>query len=54
MSYKTIYFECMFRAKGGAYAVNAYDLPSDNEEDIKEFLNAMGWDVVEIYGIKQQ
>jgi len=54
MSYKTIYFECMFRAKGGAYSINAYDLPSDNEEDIKEILKARGWDVVEIYGIKEQ
>ena len=54
MSYKTIYFECMFRAKGATYAMNAYDLPSDNEEDIKEILKARGWDVVEIYGIKEQ
>jgi hypothetical protein len=44
----------MFRAVGGAYAINAYDLPTDNEEDILEILQARGWNVLEIYGIKEQ
>ena len=48
------YYECMFIAVGGAYAMNAYDLPTDNEQDILEILQARGWDVLEIYGIKAQ
>lgn len=54
MNYNTIYFKCMFRAKGGPYSMNAYDLPSDNEEDITDILKERGWDVLEIYGIKEQ
>ena len=48
------YYECKFTAIGGPYAMNAYDLPTDNKEDILEILQSDGWDVLEIYDIKEQ
>ena len=48
------YFECMFRAVGGAYSMNYYDLPTDNEEEILEILKSEGFEVLEIYDIKNQ
>ena len=48
------YFECMFGAVGSAYSMNYYDLPTDNEEEISEILQSEGFEVLEIYGIKEQ
>ncbi len=44
----------MFTAVGGAYAMNAYDLETNDEVEIKEILECRGWDAKEIYSIKQQ
>lgn len=51
---KMTYFECMFRAVGSPYSMNYYDLPTDNEEEILEILKSKGFEVLEIYGIKEQ
>ena len=48
------YFKCMFGAVGSAYSMNYYDLPTDNEEEILEILQSEGFEVLEIYGIKEQ
>tara|TARA_R110001632_G_scaffold224159_1_gene356389 strand:+ start:221 stop:373 length:153 start_codon:yes stop_codon:yes gene_type:complete len=48
------YFECMFSAVGGAYSMNYYDLPTENEEEILEILKSEGFEVLEIYDIKNQ
>tara|TARA_R110002020_G_scaffold466421_1_gene688948 strand:+ start:167 stop:319 length:153 start_codon:yes stop_codon:yes gene_type:complete len=49
-----IYYKCSFRAKFGAYAMNAFDLPTDNKKDITEILESDGYEVLEVYGIKEQ
>ena len=54
MRYNTIYFECSFTVKDYFYSMNFYDLPSDNEEEIREIIKEDGWDVEDIYGIKEQ
>jgi hypothetical protein len=51
---KMTYYECMFRAVGSAYSMMYYDLPSDNEEEVLEILKSEGFEVLEIYGIKEQ
>ena len=48
------YYQCMFTAIGGAYSVNKYDLPTDNEQEIIEILKADGYEVLEVYDIKKQ
>jgi len=48
------YFQCMFRANDGAYSMNMYDLPTDDETEIKEILKEQGWEVLEVYSIKPQ
>tara|TARA_R110002020_G_scaffold317932_1_gene533587 strand:- start:662 stop:796 length:135 start_codon:yes stop_codon:yes gene_type:complete len=44
----------MFRAVGSPYSMNYYDLPTDNEEEVLEILKSEGFEVLEIYGIKEQ
>ena len=48
------YYQCMFTAVGGAYSMNMYDLPTDDEVEIKEILEDQGYEVLEIYSIKPQ
>jgi hypothetical protein len=47
-------YQCKFIAKYGAYAIYAYDLPTDNESEIKEILSKQGYEVLEIYSIFNQ
>jgi len=47
-------YECIFTAVGGAYSINKYDLPTSNEEEIYDILTLDGWEVLEIYDIKEQ
>ena len=47
-------YQCKFTAKYGAYSIDKYDLPTDDKEEIKEILEADGYEVIEIYNIKQQ
>ena len=44
----------MFTAVGGAYYMNMYDLPTDDEVEIKDILEGQGYEVLEIYSIKPQ
>jgi len=44
----------MFTAIGGAYSMNMYDLPTDDESEIKDILEEDGYEVLEIYSIKPQ
>lgn len=44
----------MFRASGGSYSMNYYDLPTEEEEEIIEIIKSDGWEVLEVYDIKQQ
>ena len=48
------YYQCMFTAVGGAYSMNMYDLPTDDEVEIKEIIEDKGYEVLEIYSIKAQ
>ena len=48
------YFKCTFRVVGYFYSMGWYDLPTDNEEEILEILKAEGYEVLEIYDIKNQ
>ncbi len=48
------YFQCMFSAINGAYSMNMYDLPTDDENEIKEILKEQGYEVLEVYSIKPQ
>ena len=45
-------YQCKFTSIGGAYSMNKYDLPTDNEEEIINILTNDGWKVLEVYGIK--
>lgn len=47
-------YQCMFTAVGCAYSSNYYDLPTDDEKEIKEIIESQGHDVLEVYGIKEQ
>jgi hypothetical protein len=47
-------YQCKFTAKYGAYSLEAYDLPTDNELEILEILTNRGYQVNEIYSIKKQ
>ncbi len=47
-------YRCKFRAIGGAYSMEYYDLPTEEEEEIIEILNSDGWEVLEVYDIKKQ
>lgn len=47
-------YQCKFRAVGGAYAIDKYDLDTNDEESIKLLLEDDGWEVMEIYNIKKQ
>ena len=49
-----MYYQCKFTAKYGAYSIDAYDLPTDNESEILEILTNQGYEVLEIYSIKLQ
>ena len=49
-----MYYKCMFRAKYGAYAMNYYDLKTNDEAEIIEIIKSDGWDVLEVYDIKEQ
>jgi len=49
-----MYYECMFSAKYGAYAMNKYDLKTNDKDEIIEILEADGWEVLEVYDIKKQ
>ena len=48
------YYQCKFTAIGGAYSMDMYDLTTDDEVEIKEILEDQGYEVLEIYSIKQQ
>ena len=48
------YYQCKFRAVGGAYTMDKYDLTTDDELDILSTLEEDGWDVLEVYDIKLQ
>ena len=48
------YYQCMFTALDGAYSMSMYDLPTDDEVEIKEILEDQGYEVLEIYSIKPQ
>lgn len=47
-------YQCRFIAKFGAYSMEKYDLPTDNEEEIINILTDEGWEVLEVYNIKNQ
>ena len=47
-------YQCIFTAEGGAYSLNYYDLPTNNENDIIEIITSQGYDVLEVYDIKKQ
>ena len=47
-------FTCKFTSSMCAYSMNAYDLPSSDEDTIRENLKEQGYDVNEIYNIKKQ
>ena len=47
-------YQCRFTAKLGAYSMEKYDLPTDNEEEIINTLTDEGWEVLEVYDIKTQ
>ncbi len=51
---KTKYYRCKFIAYGGAYAMDKYDLITNNKKEIREILKNDGWSVKEIYDIKTQ
>lgn len=49
-----MYYECKFTTVGGAYATNKYDLETNDEELIRLLLEDDGYEVLEIYDIKEQ
>lgn len=49
-----MYYQCKFTAVGGAYSVDAYDLKTNDENEIRNILEEKGWEVIEIYDIKKQ
>ena len=48
------YYQCQFTAIGGAYSLDKYDLPTDDESEIRDILEDDGYEVLEIYSIKPQ
>tara|TARA_R100001594_G_scaffold40153_3_gene71979 strand:+ start:282 stop:434 length:153 start_codon:yes stop_codon:yes gene_type:complete len=47
-------YQCRFTARFGAYSMEKYDLPTDNEEEIINILTNDGWEVLGVYDIKTQ
>ena len=48
------YYQCKFTATGGCYAINKYDLPTNEKKEIIKILYAEGYEVLEVYDIKSQ
>jgi hypothetical protein len=48
------YYECMYRVIGCPYSFNGYDFTTDVEEEIIKILEARGYEVLEVYAIKEQ
>ena len=48
------YYKCKFTASDGAYALDYYDLPTKDEDEIIEIITSDGWEVLEVYDIKKQ
>ena len=48
------YYECMYRVIGYPYSFNGYDFTTDVEEEIIKILEARGYEVLEVYAIKEQ
>ena len=49
-----MYYTCKFTAIGCAYSSTKYDLRTDDEQEILDELKDDGYDVLEIYDIKEQ
>ena len=47
-------YQCMFTSVGCAYSTNYYDLPTDDKEEITQIIKNQGFDVLEVYDIKEQ
>lgn len=48
------YYKCKFIASDGAYGLEYYDLPINDEDEIIEIIKSDGWEVLEVYDIKKQ
>ena len=47
-------YQCMFTSSGCAYSSNFYDLTTNNENEIIKIIKNKGYDVLEVYDIKEQ
>ncbi len=49
-----MYYKCKFTSPNCAYSTDAYDLKSNDVDEIIEQLENQGWEVMEVYDIKKQ
>jgi len=53
-NFNIMLYQCMFTSSGCAYSSNFYDLTTNNENEIIKIIKNKGYDVLEVYDIKEQ
>ena len=47
-------YTCMITCIGGAYSFEAYDLPTNDEDEIRVHIEERGYKLLDVYSIKEQ